>query len=218
MIELGRIYNEECLETMKRMEDKSVDLIVTDPPYGMNKFDGDGKDFLVLVGPRLREAWRLLVDGGSLFVFTSTAEVLNVGNAVAQPLQRMFWMYKPADCTYPYQGWLLTSEAILWFVKGERPVLQERKPFKHDCYVHTRVGKEGVEGHPTVKPLVVIKDFVARCPVEGIVYDPFMGSGTTAIAAMSTGRRWIGSEINPEYCRIAEKRIEAVQAQGNLFA
>ncbi len=216
MIELNRIYNEDCLETMKRMEDKSIDLIVTDPPYGMNRFNGDEKDYLESVGPRLREAWRLLKNGGSMFVFTSTAEVVEVANVIGQRLKRMFWMYKPADCTYPLAGWLLKSEAILWFVKGDRPILAERKPFKHDCYIHTRVGMEGVEGHPTVKPLVVVKDFVSRCPVDGTVYDPFLGSGTTAIACEILGRKWIGSEINPDYCKIAEKRIQEFRAQGKL--
>ena len=75
MVELGRIYNEDCLETMKRMEDNSLDLIVTDPPYGFGRFKGDEKDYLDSVGPRLRECVRVLKDGGSLFVFTSTGEV-----------------------------------------------------------------------------------------------------------------------------------------------
>lgn len=75
-----------------------VDIIVTDPPYGMERFATDGKNYLDAVGPALRLAFGALKEGGSMFVFTSTAEVVKVALAVDQPLQRMFWMYKPADC------------------------------------------------------------------------------------------------------------------------
>ena len=57
----------------------------------------------------------------------------------------------------------------------------------------------------------------AGCPPEGIVLDPFMGSGTTGMVAEKLGRKWIGIEINPEYCKIAEKRIEEVTRQRGLF-
>ena len=143
-----------------------------------------------------------------MFVFASTGEVVNLANAVrAHDFKRLFWMYKPADCTYPLAGWLLKSEAILWFVKGDRIGLEERRPFKHDCYIHNGVGREGVEGHPTVKPLAVVKDIASRCPVRGLILDPFMGSGTTLVAAKQLGRRAIGIEIEERYCEIAVKRL-----------
>lgn len=184
-----------------------VDLIVTDPPYGMERFETDTKDYLKIVGPVLQAAWKRLTTSGSMFVFTSTGEVVNVANALNQPLKRLLWMYKPNDCTFPLAGWLLKSEAILWFVKGDSFNLAERKPFRHDCYIHTTVGQEGVEGHPTVKPLKVIKDFVNRCPHDGLVLDPFMGSGTTLVAAKDLDRRAIGIEIEEKYCEIAAKRL-----------
>lgn len=200
------IYNGDCREILPTLS--PVDLVLTDPPYGMNKFETDGKDYLDDVGPALRSTWEVMRGGASLFVFTSTGEVVKVANAIGQTLRRMFWMYKPADCTYPYYGWLLTSEAILWFVKGEKPLLKDRNPFRHDCYVHRRVGMEGVEGHPTVKPLSVILDFASRCPDEGTIIDPFMGSGTTLRAAKDLGRKAIGIEIEERYAEIAAKRLE----------
>ena len=188
------------------------DMILTDPPYGMGRFESDTKDYLDSVGPILRQGWRSLTQGGNAFVFTSTGEVVRVANALGQPLKRLLWMYKPADCTFPLAGWLLTSEAILWFHKGDGTLgLAERRPHRHDTYVHTRVGKEGVEGHPTVKPLWVVKDIVLRCVEGGLVLDPFMGSGTTGVACVQTGRRFIGIEIEPRYFDIACQRIEAAQ-------
>jgi site-specific DNA-methyltransferase (adenine-specific) len=208
-----KLFHGDSRDVLPQLQDESVDLIVTDPPYGMNRVDNDGKDYLEVVAPILREAWRILKQGGSMFVFTSTGEVVEIANALGQRLKRMFWLYKPADMTYPLAGWLLKSEAILWFVKGERAILAERKPFKHDCYILNRVGREGVEGHPTVKPLVIVKDFVSRCPIGGTVLDPFAGSGTTLLAAKRLGRRAIGIEMSEAYCKIAVQRL----SQKELF-
>ena len=199
------IYNADCRDILPHLP--KVDLVLTDPPYGMNRFETDGKDFMQVVGPALSDAFCLLPEGGCMFVFMSTAEVINLANAVKAPFKRMFWMYKPADCTFPLQGWLLKSEAILWFSAPGKCNLKERHPFRHDCYIHRKVGQEGVEGHPTVKPLSVFLDFVSRCPDGGTVLDPFMGSGTTIRAAKDLGRKAIGIEIEEKYCEIAAKRL-----------
>jgi site-specific DNA-methyltransferase (adenine-specific) len=201
------IYHGDCREILPTIPAGSVDLVLTDPPYGMNRFATDGKDYLTAVGPALRHAWLCLSESGSMFVFTSTAEVVEVANALGQRLKRLLWLYKPADCTYPLAGWLLKSEAILWFVKGDRIGLKERRPFRHDCYIHNHVGMEGVEGHPTVKPLKVVRDLASRCPDAGVILDPFLGSGTTLVAAKQLGRHAIGIEIEERYCEIAAKRL-----------
>lgn len=212
------LYLGDCLGVMKEIPDKSVDAVITDPPYGMNRFDTDGKDFLDVVAPALKLAFRKLKQNASMFVFASTAEVINVGNVLASNFKRMFWMYKPADCTYPLKGWLLKSEAILWFVKGDGYNLIERKPYRHDCYIHKRVGLEGVEGHPTVKPLWVIRDLVLRFEVGATILDPFMGSGTTGVACRQEFRKFIGIEIEPKYFEIAVNRIKKARMQPNLFS
>ena len=118
----------------------------------------------------------------------------------------MLWMYKPNDCIYPYRGWLLTSEAILLFSKGKPKPLLERKPYKHDCYLHKKIGQEDGGNHPTVKPLDIIRDLVSR--VEGIILDPFLGSGTTAVACKQLNKDFIGIEINKDYVNIANKRLK----------
>lgn len=191
------IYCGDAREVLPQL--KLVDSVVTDPPYGMGRFRTDTPNYLDTVGPALQLTWTRMKDPASMFVFTSTREVL----------KRLLWMYKPADCTFPHKGWLLTSEAILWFAKGKGFNLAERRPYKHDCYTVKTVGREGVEGHPCVKPLAVIADLVSRCPERGTVLDPFMGSGTTLLAARNLGRKAIGIEIEPRYCEIAVDRLEA---------
>jgi len=185
-----------------------VDLVLTDPPYGFGRFETDGLDYLEIVGPALRSTWVLLKDGASMFVFSGTGQVVNLANALSQPLKRMLWLYKPADMTYPLHGWLLKSEAILWFLKGSGCNLFDRKPYRHDCYIHNRVGLEGVEGHPTVKPISVCRDIASRCPEGGTILDPFAGSGTTGRAAKDLGRKAILIEISEAYCEIAAKRMQ----------
>lgn len=200
------IYLGDCREILPTLD--PVDLVLTDPPYGFNRFKSDGKNYLGVVGPALTTAFSIIPEGGSMFVFSGTGEVINLANAIKANFKRMLWMYKPADCTYPLHGWLLKSEAILWFMREGKSNLFDRHPFRHDCYIHNRVGMEGVEGHPTVKPLSVISDFVMRCPENGITLDPFMGSGTTLRAAKDLGRKAIGIEIEEKYCEMAAKRLQ----------
>ncbi len=64
------------------------------------------------------------------------------------------------------------------------------------------------EEHPTQKPLEIIERMIkASCPPGGVVLDPFMGSGTTAVAAKRCGRDFVGFELNPDYCAMIEKRL-----------
>ena len=200
-----QLYCGDCADIMPSLP--PVDLIVTDPPYGMGRVANDGKDYLDVVGPRLRMAWATLKTPGSMFIFCSTGEVLRVGAAVGQPLKRMLWMYKPADGTFPLGGWLLTSDAILWFAKGVKLNLAERHPYQADCYVVNKMVEEKWRGHPTVKPLWVIRDIVSRCPKGGTVLDPFVGSGTTLRAAKDLGIKAIGIELEQKYCELAVRRL-----------
>jgi DNA modification methylase len=73
-------------------------------------------------------------------------------------------------------------------------------------------------GHPTTKPLRWIEWAVSLASREvELIFDPFLGSGTTAVAAKKLGRHFLGFEISPDYCKIAEERIALVEAQPNLF-
>lgn len=206
---INKIICGDCLKIMRDMPDGCVDLVITDPPYGFERFDTDGKDFMDSLIPRMLSMKRVVKRGGYVFVFSGTGKVIELANIVPFEFQRMLWVYKPNDCTFPYKGWLLTSEAILMFRNGKgNNTLRERRPYQHDCYTHKSVGQESVEGHPTVKPLSIIRDLVSRANESDIIFDPFLGSGTTAVAAKQLGRNFIGVEINPEYCRIAEERLK----------
>jgi site-specific DNA-methyltransferase (adenine-specific) len=203
---VNKVHCADCLEFMRHIPDKSIDLILTDPPYGFGRFKGDEKEsFMKVIEKAFIEIKRILKEGSWAFVFTGTGEIKNLLNAICLDFRRLLWVYKPNDCTFPYRGWLLTSEAIALFSNGNPIALTERNPYRHDCYIHTGVGNEGVDGHPTVKPKNIILDLCLR--TEGLILDPFAGSGTTLVAAKELGRRFIGIEIEQRYVDICNRRL-----------
>jgi len=196
------IYHGDCREILPELP--KVDLVLTDPPYGFNRFDTDGQDWFLLV----KEVFDIipLKLGKWAFVFTGTGGIKALLQAISLDYKRMLWLYKPNDCTFPYRGWLLKSEAIALFSNGKPQPLNDRKPYRHDCYLHYAVGQEGVEGHPTVKPHAIIEDLVLRAFENDLILDPFLGSGTTCYCAKKLNRKCIGIEIEEKYCEIAAKR------------
>jgi site-specific DNA-methyltransferase (adenine-specific) len=116
--------------------------------------------------------------------------------------ERLLWMHKAADIAAPWRGWCMNSEAILLF---SRPKAIWPKPsdYRTDVY---RVGPWERTGHPNGKPLEVVTDLCRRLCVSTVL-DPFLGSGTTLVAAKQLGRRAIGIEIEERYCEIAARRL-----------
>ncbi|GAH73845.1 unnamed protein product, partial [marine sediment metagenome] len=89
--------------------------------------------------------------------------------------------------------------------KGAPPASARSKPAKGR---KNPLGEPRANYHPTVKPVKLMAYLIELgCPLDGVVVDPFLGSGTTCIAAKRLRRKWIGIEINPEYAEIAEARI-----------
>lgn len=217
MIESNTIYNEDCLETMKRMPNNFVDLIVTDPPYGMDysrhivnkrhsKIAND-RD-LKWVEPVFRELMRVLKPAGHIYSFSSWHKV----DVFKQTIEQLFHLKNVLvwDKGGSGMGDLATDfggiyELIIMATK--RSELQKKLNGSRDSNI-LRFGRSGNEHHPTQKPLKLINYLVQKSSdTNDIVYDPFMGSGTTARACKDLGRNYIGSEISKEYCDIAEQRL-----------
>jgi ParB-like chromosome segregation protein Spo0J len=187
-------------DVARLMNGARAPAVLTDPPYGMDKD---------IVGDQERALWRLhrdafarlpVLDDATMISFHGTRRfpvALDAAERSGWTFQRMLWLFKPNDVTYPWRGWILKSEAILVFARGKGSWV-EVHPFHHDTYEHNWAGREFEEkgqelvpgtSHPTVKPLVVVADLLERiCPPADLVVDPFLGSGTTLIAAEQTGR------------------------------
>jgi len=200
-------------DVQRLMAGVCASAVVTDPPYGQNQegVTGDAPDNLAHI---VKAASILPVKDAAVVAFQSPRtfvvwlqECLRAGHK----LERMLWLYKQAQNSYPWRGWLLTSEAILVTSVGS-PHWNDAHPYSHDCYLLHEVNDklpEGIGWHGSVKPLSVVLDIVTRVSFSGdVVYDPFLGSGTTLIAAEQLRRTCYGMEIDPRYCDMTVKRWE----------
>lgn len=220
-IELNTIYNEDCLETMKRMPDGFVDLIVTDPPYsGLNsKSKGTGRfgqdehhidyddmserAFLMFIKPIFRELYRVTKLGSHMYCFTDWKQLRNMMDL----LELTSWKLVNIVCWDKGHfgtgaGYRSQSEYILVFSKGMPRTFNLRN------VGNVIKAKRQNNLHPHQKPEDLIGVMLNNSSLaEEIVYDPFSGSGSTAKVAKDLNRNYIGSEISKEYCDIAEQRL-----------
>lgn len=247
-METNIIYNEDCLETMARIPDNSVDLVVTSPPYNKgfyaNKNAKQSKVWNTLNGrkiaydsfsddmpPEEYEEWqkaviseciRILKPSGSLFY--NHKDIIYKGLIVPpkwvydfKVRQQIIWD-RQSSCMIDPHYFMPANEWIYWIVKDEKKVFfdKEKSAFRTNIW---RMNTDK-NPHPAPFPLLMASNIIScACPEGGVVYDPFMGSGTTSVATINIGggRKYIGSEISKEYCRMARERIQLEESQLTLF-
>ncbi len=230
-----RIYQGDALATLQTLPDASVDAVITDPPYSSGgvslsarqadpaqKYQqsgtkkqyppmlGDGKDqrsFVCWATMWLTECWRISKDGAPLLVFTD-------------------WRQLPARTDAVQAAGFFWQGIVPWVKRSSRPA-QGR--FRHQCeYVlfasrgrflpQTRQCLPGVYDFPvnaaqkvhlTSKPVPLLEALMQVTAPEATILDPFLGGGTTALAAFNQGRRCIGVELSAEYAKLAADRLAA---------
>ena len=217
---INKVVCGDSLEVIKGIPDSVIDVMITDPPYGvnlgnhvaskesrgrwLNKAGYDGyndtyENFKDIVVPIVTEAIRKS-DRGMVFCAGTMAWDLPRPNAVGG-------VYLPAACGRNCWGFASLAHLLLY---GKAPDLHRGS--KHIAISSTATSQKN--GHPCPKPLEWMRWCVNLGSRESeIILDPFAGSGTTLVAAKQLGRKYIGIEINPEYCKIAEERLK----QGELF-
>lgn len=227
-----KLHLGDCLEYMKGMADKSVDAVITDPPYSSGTRKEASKS---LRGSMLRSEreWittdNLSTNGFMWFMRQLSVLAKNVTKPGGHFLSFIDWrMFSNLSGAIESADWR-TMGCIVWnktffgmgtyfrnqhefivhFANGGTP-----KAFRHDVanvlsYPPIRNGN-----HPTEKPIEMLVDLITTVsPPGATILDPFMGSGSTGVACVKTGRNFIGCEINPDYFAIAERRIKEAQAQ-----
>lgn len=245
-MEINRIYNEDCLETMARIPDNSIDLVVTSPPYNKgfyaNKNAKQSKVWNTLNGRKIAydsfsddmfpedyEEWqkaviseciRILKPSGSLFY--NHKDIIYKGLIVPpkwvydfKVRQQIIWD-RQSSCMIDPHYFMPANEWIYWIVKDEKKVFfdKEKSSFRTNIW-RMNVDKNP---HPAPFPYIMAANIINCCSKEGdIVYDPFMGSGTTALASVKLGRQYIGSEISEKYVQMANEKIKIEQSQLTLF-
>ena len=201
------LYLGDCRDKLTMLEDNSVDAIVTDPPYGIGKDVWDYEDW-ELIRSSANECSRILKDDGVCFWFCSIEHLPKAIDATASiPYKWQFIWYASNNMQRGKIGYCKYSSVLVLSHNGVWRGMQDLRNVpvpnkkKRDLY------------HPTEKPLPLIEYLVEKSCKEGTILDPFMGSGTTGVACVQTGRNFVGMEIEPKYYEIAEKRIAEAQLQ-----
>jgi DNA modification methylase len=206
------LYNCDCLEFMKTLPDKSIDAVITDPPYGIGYCHGSRKG-----GEKMGTDGMSIIGDGAQFdpsPFLSFDKICLWGaNYYADKLpvssRWLVWDKRngipsndQADCE------------LAWTNQNGVARLMTR-------YWNGAQAKEKYEDrtHPNQKPvsLMIWCMEVLGIPETATIFDPYAGSATTAIACLRTGRNFIGCEIDPGYFAIAQQRIARAQMQPSLF-
>ena len=207
MIELNKIYNMDCLEGMKQMKDNSVDLVITDPPYGISfqsnyrkekhlEIIGDDKLPIEIINECFRVAKK------AVYIFCRWDNIYEL----PKPRSIIAWVknnWSMGDLNHEHgRQW----EAICFYPQDEHEFIK-RIPDVIKC------NRTGNELHPTQKPVKLIREII-KANKGQIILDPFIGSGTTALACKQLNRDFIGFELEKKYFDIAINRLK----QSNLLS
>lgn len=237
--ETARLYGGDALAVLASLPSASVDAVITDPPYssgGMVRSDRmsdvhvkyvqndsvSGKALAAFTGDNrdqraygywcalwLAECLRLTKPGGVCLLFTDWRQL----PATTDALQAGGWVWRGVvpwakPSARPQAGrFSAQCEYVVWGSAGSMPI-----DFAAACLPgFYQASSPREREHITQKPLNVMRSMVKIAPKGGTVLDPFMGAGTTGVAAVNEGRAFIGAELTPHYQQVARDRIVAAQ-------
>ena len=248
----NQVYCEDALQGLARIPDGSIDLLLTDPPYGLGKEYGNDSDKLDAAAYlRWTEQWidaalPKLKPNGSLYIFLTwrySPEIFVMLKQRMIMLNEIIWDRRVPSMGGSTRNFTSVHDTVGFFAKqkghyfdldairipydAETKKARSRSIFvgakwleigynPKDVWSVSRLHREHPEraDHPTQKPLEIVERMVkASCPPGGVILDPFMGTGTTAVAAQRCGRDFVGFELNPAYCEIVARRLAAPEAQ-----
>ena len=237
--DLVTLYGGDALAVLPSLPDASVDAVITDPPYSsggmvrgdrasdvhtkyvrsdsvsgmaLNAFTGDNRDqraYGYWCALWLGECLRVTRPGGVCLLFTDWRQL----PATTDALQAGGWVWRgivpwTKVNARPQAGrFSAHCEYVVWGTAGPRPI-----EIGDSClpgFFQAKAPRE--REHVTQKPLSVMRDLVKIAPKGGTVLDPFMGAGTTGVAALMEGRKFIGGELIPHHQQVARERIVAAQ-------
>ena len=235
MFAIDNIYTVDAYEAIKQIPDKSIDLIVTDPPYEINHLEGGGmlneKRIAGLMYELSDNNLDVGIDENMLSEFMRVCKKPNMYiwcNKILIPKLMEYFVIKNSllfdiICWHktnamPLCGskYLTDTEYCLYFRDGVRLNTSYSTASTH-YELPINIGDKDKFSHPTIKPLKIIENLITNSSNAGdIVLDPFVGSGTTAAAAKNLGRHYIGFEINEKWADVARRRLNNELANGQL--
>lgn len=182
------IYHGDCLEILSQLP--KVDLVLTDPPYGVDKFiDRIGNSNWEWIELCRRLSKLIISFNGHCNIFEAP-----------KPDGFIIWYKSNSNTPGGRIAFRNVWEPISIYGRIHPPL--DRDLIEHPISLQNDIGN-----HPTPKPLSLFKKIITKLASSGFILDPFMGSGTTLVAAKQLGRQAIGIEIEEKYCEIAAKRL-----------
>jgi site-specific DNA-methyltransferase (adenine-specific) len=229
-MELNKIYNMDCLVGMGNIPDETIDLVVTDPPYLINYKTGHRQDKAhrfnrvilnddneELIKNYIKECHRIMKQNTAMYMFCSSHKVdfFKVELEKYFTIKNMIIWEKNNHTAGDLESSYGRKYEIVFLVnKGNRPFNGKRLT---DVWRFDRVSVDA-QLHQNQKPTPLISQCIRNHSNEGdVVFDGFMGSGTTAISCHRLNRNFIGFELDKEYHEIAVERHEKEAAQTNIF-
>jgi site-specific DNA-methyltransferase (adenine-specific) len=220
VLEPNNIYLGDCLELMKQIPDKSIDCVITDPPYGLNieKMRFCNTEGGIAKRNDYSDCFNDNRITGEYFrgiIRISNKQVIFGGNYYTDVLpQSNCWVIWDKKCDDKYTNDFADCE-LAW-TSESKPSRVIRYLWHGMIQQNMKVKEDRV--HPTQKPVPVMAKIIEMFTNENdLILDPFLGSGTTAIACYDLKRRYIGIEKEPKYFDIANKRINEFKAQLRMF-
>ena len=230
-----KIINGDVLKEITKISTESIDLIVTDPPYNMNKAEwdsfGSGEEFSEWAEKWLKECFRILKPTGSIYIFG----INRMLSHIQMRMEQIGFNYKNWIVWDTIQGaggglWVNRQEAILYYSKTDKPYenkeaikleraeenIREYKGVTYEFKNPSNIWRFPVvdnkhkdrTSHPTQKPVELIERIIkANSKQDDNVLDCFMGSGTTGVACMKLKRKCIGFELSKDYIDISNDRF-----------
>ena len=221
----GMMFNADCLDIMGKMDNETVDLVVTDAPYKtITGGDKAGKNSVrpkgMLSGNRklfqhqndislndwIPEIYRVLKDESHCYIFTNS---LNLKDMLVETEKAGFKLHnvlvwEKNNCT-PSQYYMKNCEYVLFLRKGKAKWIKDIGGSKT---VHQFNNIIGNKSHPTEKPIDLLSFYIQNSSeIRDTVFDPFAGSGSTCVAAKNLGRKYIGVELDKSYFDVAVERM-----------
>ncbi len=218
-LELNRIYQQDCIEGMKMIPEESVDVIITDPPFGINltpqrkssKFKGttvNNDDTLDWLPELVSEYKRILKPNSVGYVFCNWQKY----DVFKQALEKEFTIKNCLVWNKDWFGmgnnWRPNHEFVIVITNGK---FKTKSNNKSNILTQRRVAPQKLT-HSCEKPVALIEEIIEESCEEGsIILDSYLGTGATAVAALRTNRNFIGFELESEYVQIANQRLENVR-------
>jgi modification methylase len=240
---LNSILCGDAIEVMKKMPDGSIDLIVTSPPYNLKNSTGNGmkdgrggkwskaallqgyeqhgdnmphEEYVTWQRACLKEMYRLIPDDGAIFYnhkWRVQGGLLQDREDIVKgfPVRQIIIWRRKGGINFN-RGYFLPTYEVIYLIAKPKFKLAPKANAVGDVW---EFGQELNNKHPAPFPVKLIERIIGSTEAA-IILDPFMGSGTTAIAAINLQRNYVGIDIGETYCRMAEDRIKHHKHQAEL--